>query len=95
MNFQRNSEGREMVSDLKKIIADFLTYRAHIRPKSRMQKNASIVTFSQKNATYFPEVGAGGSKAIRGFSENSSILAGRGLPKGSNYSSVGPMVHKY
>ena len=44
----------------------------------------NIRTFVAKSAIWFSENEGGGSKAVRNFSENSSVLVGLGFPKDAN-----------
>ena len=72
MNFRKSSEGGGGISDPKIYVADFCHYKGC----------TSVMNFGTNPQHDFPKMRgrAGGSKAVRNFSENSSVLVGGGFP---------------
>ena len=98
MNFQKISEGRGVISDLKNSLGIFFALEIALLVMNFRENFEIFVAnlvlvqpvcheFLKKIATYFPKKGPGGGgvKAVRKFSENSSILAKRGFPKPQSF----------
>ena len=76
MNFWKSSEGgRWVISNPKSYVAHFCHYKGVLQSW----------ILGKKSATWFSENEGGGSSAVWNFSENSSVLVGRGFPNVSTY----------